>query len=243
MDVKDIRLQNMLYLIKTETNGDQTLFSEKVDLQPAEISQIKNKSSKRNIGPKVARRIEAAFDKPKYWLDKDHSGNFYDLHAHSLSAHSQIGVVNVWDSSTPLSDNEVEVPYYMEVELAAGSGFDAMTEVKGPTLRFNKGFLRRKGVAIENAACVKVSGNSMEPRLNSGDVVAIDRGNTKIVDGDTYAINHDGLLRIKRLYLLPGGGLRINSFNSEEYPDENLSAKERELVKVIGRVFHSISDW
>ncbi len=242
MDMKEIRLKNMLYLIRSETNSDQSLFCEIANISKSEVSQIKNLNNPRNIGDNLARRIESAFNKPKYWMDKDRS-SATDIQTKDPTNVYQLGAVETWDSKTPLSDNEVEVKYYMEVELAAGCGFDSAREVNGPTLRFNKGFLKRKGVLADNAACVKVVGNSMEPRLYSGDVVAVDCGTKNIIDGDTYAINHDGLLRIKRLYLMPGGGLRINSFNSDEHPDEVLDSEQRKLLNVIGRVFHSISDW
>lgn len=154
-----------------------------------------------------------------------------------------LGHVDVWDSSTPLDESEVEVPYYMEIELAAGSGFNVSDEVKGPTLRFSRSTLKRCGVSPDNAACVRVSGNSMEPRLYDGDVIGVDTGDQRVVDGKTYAINHDGMLRVKRLYRLPGGGLRVNSLNSVEHPDENYNSDQRQNILLIGRVFWHSSIW
>jgi phage repressor protein C with HTH and peptisase S24 domain len=154
-----------------------------------------------------------------------------------------LGHIDSWDSSTPLDDDEVELPFFMDVELAAGAGSELTQENHGPKLRFSKSTLRNCGVDPSNAACVKISGNSMEPRLLDGDVVGVNLGDKRVVDGKTYAINHDGLLRIKRLYMLPGGGLRINSFNGSEHPDEILKLGNRELVNIIGRVFWSSSIW
>lgn len=154
-----------------------------------------------------------------------------------------VGRIDSWDESTPLEDDEVEVPFFMEVELAAGIGGELANETKGPKLRFAKSTLRRCGVDPEAAACVKVSGNSMEPRLHDGDVVGVNTLDKKIVDGKTYAINHDGLLRVKRLYRLPGGGIRINSMNTTEYPDEHYDAEEAQHITVIGRVFWHSSIW
>jgi phage repressor protein C with HTH and peptisase S24 domain len=102
----------------------------------------------------------------------------------------------------------------MDVELAAGVGSELVNENQGYKLRFSKSTLRACSVGAENAACVKVSGDS------------IDTANTRVVDGKIYAINHNGLLRIKRLCRLPGGGLRINSYNSQEHPDETCTAEE-----------------
>ncbi len=43
---------------------------------------------------------------------------------------------------------------------------------------------------------------------------------------------------MKLLYRLPGGGLRIRSFNSDEHPDERYEPQEAaEHINVIGRVF------
>jgi len=154
-----------------------------------------------------------------------------------------LGHVDAWDSKTPLDEDEVEVPYYMDVELAAGTGSDVITEIPGYKLRFSKSTLRRCNVDAASAACVKVSGNSMEPRLFDGDVVGVNTADKSVVDGKTYAINHDGMLRVKRLYRLPSGGLRVNSINSAEHPDESYTAEERQAIQIIGKVFWHSSIW
>lgn len=179
-----------------------------------------------------------------------HSELLPRVHHQSKSKKNQVnenaeyyGHIDAWDSATPLDEDEVEVPFFMEVELAAGIGGEYNIERRGPKLRFSKSTLRRCGVETEAAACVKVSGNSMEPRLFNGDVVGVNTFDTKVVDGKVYAINHDGLLRVKRLYRIPGNGLRINSINSEEHPDEKYFDRELEQIKVIGRVFWHTSIW
>ena len=145
--------------------------------------------------------------------------------------------LETWDSKTPLDDDDVELPFYMEVELSAGNGSTIQLETSGPKLRFSKSTLKRQGVSIDHAACVKVSGNSMEPVIPDGATVGVDTAFTNIVDGEMYAINWAGELYVKVLTRKPGGGLRIRSFNVDEYPDENLSPDEAQSVKVIGRVF------
>ena len=147
------------------------------------------------------------------------------------------GGFEIWDSDTPLGEDEVEIPFYMEVELAAGDGILDCREFKGPKLRFTKSTLKRQGVNSDYAACVKVNGNSMEPILPHGSTVGVDTSATDVIDGKMYAVNHDGMLRIKVLYKLPGGGLRLRSYNTDEYPDERLDADQVKQVKVIGKVF------
>lgn len=148
-----------------------------------------------------------------------------------------VGGFETWDRNSPLGDDEVEIPFYMEVELAAGAGVTDIREYYGPKLRFAKSTLRRQGVSAADAVCVKVNGNSMEPVLPHGSTVGVDTSHTDITDGKMYAINHDGMLRVKMLYKLPGGGLRLRSYNTEEWPDEHLDTEKQKHIKIIGKVF------
>lgn len=149
--------------------------------------------------------------------------------------------ISVWDDSTPLDDDEVSVPFLKEVELSAGSGRTAIQQSSTKRLRFGKYTLKNQGVDPDAARCVCVSGNSMEPVLRNGSTVAIDTSSTRVVDGDMYAISHGGQLRVKQLYRLPGGGLRVRSFNRDEHPDEeysNAQIQDQE-IEILGRVFWS----
>lgn len=144
-----------------------------------------------------------------------------------------------WDSSTPLDDDEVEIPLYKEVELAAGSGRTAVREVEGRKLRFSHATMRAAGVCPSQAVCATVSGNSMEPLIMNGATIGLDRGTIHVVDGEIYALEHDGMLRVKFLYRLPGGGIRLRSFNREEHKDEDYSLQQQQdqNIRILGRVF------
>ncbi|WP_328590425.1 S24 family peptidase [Veronia nyctiphanis] len=148
-----------------------------------------------------------------------------------------LGNIEPWDSETGLDEDEVEVPLFTEVCLSAGPGAFPAPEVTGPKLRFARSTLTRKGIEPINAACAKVEGNSMEPVLPDSATIGVDTGNRTIKDGDMYAIDHDGMLRVKLIYRLPGGGLRLRSFNADEYPDEHYSKEESTAITIIGRVF------
>lgn len=148
-----------------------------------------------------------------------------------------IGMMSGWDSATPLGDDEVAIPLYKEVEMAAGGGATEVVEVPGRLLRFAKSTLREAGVLEQNAACATVSGRSMERLIMDGATIGIDRGTTHIIDGEIYAFDQDGMLRVKYLYRMPGGGLRIRSENDDEYPDEILTVEEAQSIRILGWVF------
>ncbi len=151
-----------------------------------------------------------------------------------------LGNMQVWDSQTPLGNDEVAVPFLSDVRLSAGNGFVSDLESDyGFRLRFAKSTLRRYNVAPENAVCVAVQGDSMEPVLPNGSTVGIDCGDKKLTDGKIFAINHNGELFIKKLYRLPSNGLRIYSFNEQEYPPREYTEEQilNQKITIVGRVF------
>lgn len=145
--------------------------------------------------------------------------------------------MSIWDEDTPLDDDEVEVPYFAEVQLSAGSGMTHVVEVPGRKLRFSKATLREAGVSINDAMCARVHGRSMERMILDGAAVGVDRGQTDIIDGEIYAFDHEGMLRTKYLYKMPGGNVRARSENYEEYPDEIFTPEQMAEIRILGRVF------
>ncbi|MBI6944057.1 helix-turn-helix transcriptional regulator [Pseudomonas putida] len=158
---------------------------------------------------------------------------------------SILGPIDAWDDDTPLDDDEVYVPFLKEVELSAGGGRTVVEQSHKQKLRFGKLTLRKQGVQPDDAVCVTVSGNSMEPVLPDKSTVGVDQGSTAVVDGKMYAIDHDGQLRVKMLYRLPGGGIRMRSYNRDEHPDEEYSAREMvdQNIHIKGKVFWSSVLW
>ncbi|KDN98934.1 LexA family transcriptional regulator [Pseudomonas donghuensis] len=149
--------------------------------------------------------------------------------------------IQPWDDSTPLDDDEVYVPFLREVELAAGSGRFVIEESDQARLRFFKKDLRHNSVQFSSAKCVVVRGNSMLPVLRDGATVGVNTGKNSlgdIVDGDLYAINHNGQLRVKQVYRLPSG-IRLRSFNRDEHPDEDYTfhQMQEEQIAILGHVF------
>lgn len=163
------------------------------------------------------------------------------VESRSATARTPLQSIELWDENTPLDEDEVYVPFLHEVELAAGSGRFAIEESNSSRLRFFKKDLRHNGVQFNNAKCVVVSGNSMMPVLRDGATVGINIGKNTlkdVVDGEMYAINHNGQLRIKQLFRTPSG-IRLRSFNRDEHPDEEYTFQDiqEQQLAVLGHVF------
>ena len=151
--------------------------------------------------------------------------------------HYQLAPVEQWNDETPLGADEVALPFFKGVELSAGQGSEVMLESGGHKLRFGERTLRKHGVTPSSAVAAVVRGHSMSPVLPDGCTIAIDTEKTNVVDGKIYALDHAGELRVKLLYRLPGGGLRVRSYNDAEYPDEMYSPDEANKIKILGKVF------
>lgn len=152
------------------------------------------------------------------------------------------GHISPWDDSTPINDDDVEIPLIKEIELSAGVGSLNIGEYKtNKKIRFSKSTLIRQGVSYSNCVCVTVSGNSMEPEIPDKATVGIDTSKQDIIDGKIYAvvINNE-LTRIKQLYRLPNNRVKLRSFNRAEYEDEDLSLED---VRVVGKLFWSSVLW
>lgn len=144
--------------------------------------------------------------------------------------------LSAWDDSTPVDDDEIELPCFTEVEASAGDGSTFVQENHGAKIRFSRYSLRKCDVDEHNAYGIRVKGDSMQPVLPDGATIGIDVGCKRIIDGKTYAIDHGGMLRVKVLYRLPGNKVRIKSHNPE-YQDEIISLDTEPEFKIIGRMF------
>lgn len=149
-----------------------------------------------------------------------------------------IGDLDTWEEGDSLDDDEYEIPYFAEVEFAGGEGMSEVIEIADRKLRFSGATLKAAGVDAKSAACARVKGRSMERLILDGAAIGFDLHDTSIIDGEIYAFNHGGMLRVKYLHRLPGGGVRIRSENFEDFPDEIMSAEQfQDEIKMLGRVF------
>ena len=99
-------------------------------------------------------------------------------------------------------------------------------------------------IPINMAKVVKVTGNSMEPRLFDKDIIAINTADTRIRDGKIYAIRVYNLQKVKVLIRNTDGTITLRSYNPT-YSDEIISSEQIENgdFQVLGRMWwHSSLD-
>ncbi|MHC8398935.1 S24 family peptidase [Pseudomonas sp. MDT1-17] len=140
---------------------------------------------------------------------------------------------------TVIEPTDVELAFYKEAPVTPGSNKTHVVEDSSQPIRLPRSHLDSLEINHTDAICAHMIGNSMAEKIEDGSTIAIDRGLTQIIDGEIYAIEHDGMLRIKYLHRMPGNGLRLRSHNSAEYPDEIFRAAQidEQNIRVLGWVF------
>lgn len=128
----------------------------------------------------------------------------------------------------------------LDVHLSAGGGRDQVEIefVEKLPQAFRADWIRSERLKPSKLACMTAKGDSMQPSIWDGDSLVVDTSASEVTDGKVYALWYEGGERVKRLYRLPGGGLRIKSDNPAFETIELGSASSLEHVRIVGRVVH-----
>lgn len=236
----EMNIQERITLAIKESGQTKSAIAKACGVNPSAVTQWLNGDTKAPTAErllKLARATRVSYT----WLiegkglmhDTQEPRASYAPRSHELVLHD----TEVVDGEEPLTADQVELPCFYEVEFAAGDGRTQVVENHGHKMRFSLSKLAKRGISPENAACATASGTSMMPTIADGSPIAIDKGTRHIIDGKIYALDHGGMLRIKRLYKMPLGRVRLVSDNSDEYPEEVHALMGPDAPKIIGRVF------
>jgi phage repressor protein C with HTH and peptisase S24 domain len=172
------------------------------------------------FGERVAREIEGKLLMPKSYLDGPEE--------------SGLETVTTWERPEELPQGVYAMVPRVSIRLSAGGGAVVEKEEELPPLAFREDWLRKKRVTSKSALRIcEVTGDSMMPYLEDGDVVMIDTGQIEIKDLAVYVIRYGDELRIKRLSRRFDGGLIIRSDNPR-YPEEQIAFADVHQIQVLG---------
>jgi phage repressor protein C with HTH and peptisase S24 domain len=141
------------------------------------------------------------------------------------------------DKSYALSPKQPEIAEWVEVprlDLDASAGPGALPaggEGAFDTFRFSRRWLAEQGLDGAQLSAITVAGDSMEPLLNDGDEILVDRSPRPFRDG-IYVVRLGDTLMVKRVAQAGAGRLALLSQNLA-YPPIEVAAIE---VTIIGRV-------
>lgn len=223
-----IRLANLVLLQGALTRAE---LAEKIATDVRQVGHWfmdPSKEGYRKIGDRKAREIEAAFEKPPFWMDTPH---------HSVLENT-FDVMPVAMRDALPTGKYLFPRLYENVIAGLGAGRfndDFHIEVDG-TIAVPAALITSRGWNIAQLAVVNTDGLSMFPTLNDGEPVVVNLADTKILSGKVYAIeDEDEGLRIKRLTKQRDGRILVRSDNPDKlnYPDDYITPSR---TRVVGRV-------
>lgn len=161
MDINDIWLTNIRYLVDTEHNGRQAGLAEKLGKQPNVISRLfsKNLEHKRNVTAKLVRQIESLYQLPSGWMNSVHNNE------------EQVSLLHLQD----VPDTARETKIHNDVPLISWAQVSQWNEASNIAQSTNAETRMACPTShSKNTFALRVCGISMEPKYQDGDIIFVD---------------------------------------------------------------------
>ncbi len=217
-DVYEIRHANLLRLV--DEYGSVAEINEAMGRKrnDAALFIVKNKAigargKPRQIGTSLARTIEKGLHLQEGWMDTNHS--MEPEENKDLITLNKLNVEAGCDSSGGPACTDVAVVERIQVSQEW----------------FKQNISRYR---TEGHELVTARGDSMEPTINSGDIVVVDVRDTDVTQEGIFCLNYGGGVTIKRIQVLPFGVEFIS--DNKLYNPFVLKGQELDAIKIIGRV-------
>ena len=140
------------------------------------------------------------------------------------------------------SSGFVSIPRYT-VDASAGPGALVENEEQSGFYAFNRKWLERRSLKPSSLSVIAVRGDSMEPKLEDGDLILIDRSQRQIADGISYVVRLDTDLLVKYIQRVRAGVIALLSEN-RRYPPREIDVEGIDgEIEIIGRVVASMHEW
>lgn len=213
---------------RAERKMTQAELARKSGIAQATIAHIE---SGRNKGTKHLIELARALGVSANWLNSG-KGSMTEVSMRPIA---------VYENEEDLQQ-QGEYIFLPELNVRASAGPGTLVwhvDEKGQRQAFTAKWAQRMKIDPACAATMVVEGDSMEPRLLSGDSIVVDYcQNETIIDGRVYVLIAHDEVKVKRLFKVIGGGLRISSDNPDKtkHPDELVPPEHTQHLKIIGRV-------
>jgi phage repressor protein C with HTH and peptisase S24 domain len=129
-----------------------------------------------------------------------------------------------------------QVRYFADIRASAGGGAEVFDE-NFETITLDEKIMHNMvGMGNTELEAIHVDGESMEPTLQDGSIVFVDRTQTNIDKNGIFIASTTGGLFIKRIHKRADGMIELISDNSI-YPPQAIHPNEVEIVgKVVGNI-------
>lgn len=230
MDTNSIRRENLRAL--AATHKSQADFAAACGTAPSVISLIISPNPKRNLGHRLARKIEEAQGLPSGWLDCEHpkENGEAPIEVNFLPAALAQKIANY--------RSVIEIERF-DVSGSMGPGSEPPeinTVVE--TMSLDASWVRQNLVytSVDNLKLISGRGDSMSPTIRNGDPVLVDVGVVSIEADAIYFFIMRGQLHIKRVQR-DLDGLTIISDN-DKYQSIRVPADREEDLTILAQIIY-----
>lgn len=217
MDIQETRREKLRQFIEEQFAGNVSRFAASVGKAQSQLADML--SGRKSFGERIARALEQSLGLSSGYLDVASSND---------------------TTSETVPDGFLSVRR-VRIKMSGGVIGWAVEchEEDAPPLFFRKEWFDRRGFKPENLVAVKVSGSSMEPGLCDGDTIVVNRADTKLADGEVFAVSYEGELVVKRMRR-DSGEWFLSSDNQDKrrFGDKHCT----EHVVILGRVVYKNSE-
>jgi SOS-response transcriptional repressor LexA len=217
ISIREIRRNNLQRLV--ERHDTMKNLNEVLDRKDNLLTQILNQSMNtatgkpKAMGDRLARDIEKKLNLGFGWMDQDHSEE--PPEPKNIVTLDRLDVEAGCDPSGGPVCNDVAVVERLQVSVDW----------------FKQNISRYRTIGHQ---LVTARGDSMEPTINSGDIVVVDVRDTDVTQEGIFCVNYGGGVTIKRIQVLPFGVEFIS--DNKLYNSFVLKGQEIDAIKIIGRV-------
>ncbi|MBE2896768.1 LexA family transcriptional regulator [Pasteurellaceae bacterium HPA106] len=146
--------------------------------------------------------------------------------------------------SSDSDDSNEDVVYiddFREFLISAGFGAINNDYYEADKVAVESNWLHNRRLKAQDCAMFKVDGDSMEPTLQDGQDIIVDRAKTDLREGKIFVLQHQGSMWVKKV--------RVNFDNiqlisdNNDYPPITLTSDEADELQVIGQVVRGYRDF
>ncbi len=208
-----------LLALSQQRGASLSSLSELLGRNPSYLQQFIRKGSPRKLEEGDRRTLAQFFGVPEEQLGLE----FPAIRENSYTASRNT-------QNSPAMQAYVDVPR-LAIGASAGPGALPDGEAVFDALRFSRRWLTEQGLERAQLSVITVEGDSMEPLLNNGDEILVDRSPRAFRDG-VHVVRLGDSLMVKRVASAGAGRFSLLSQNLA-YPPVSVAATE---IEIIGRV-------
>ena len=210
--------------LSQERSVSLSSLSEMLGRNPSYLQQFIRKGSPRKLEEGDRRTLAQYFGVSEDELRSEDTGAKDNSYSRARSAPA------LAPQTRPERGDYVDVPR-LAIGASAGPGALPGAEAAFDAFKFSRRWLAEQGLEGARLSAITVEGDSMEPLLNNGDEILIDRSPRAFRDG-VHVVRLGDTLMVKRVASAGAGRFSLLSQNLA-YPPVSVEAEE---LEIIGRV-------